>query len=86
MKQYFALFFSVLILSCQSGIEEARKPEDSNFQVKPIEPITKKIISQSVLYEANIRQYSNKGTFNAFVSFPIILSCILLMIYLLSKS
>ena len=68
MKQYFGLFFSLLILSCQSGIEEARKPEDSNFQVKPIEPITKNIISQSVLYEANIRQYSSEGTFNAFAN------------------
>ena len=68
MKQYFGLFFSLLILSCQSGIDEARKPEDSNFQVKPIEPITKNIISQSVLYEANIRQYSNEGTFNAFAN------------------
>ena len=73
MKQYFALFFSLLILSCHSGSEEARKPEDSNFQVKPIEPITKNIISQSVLYEANIRQYSNEGTFNAFANdLPII--------------
>ena len=73
MKQYFALFFSLLILSCQPGSEEARKPEDSNFQVKPIEPITKNIISQSVLYEANIRQYSNEGTFNAFANdLPII--------------
>ena len=68
MKQYFTLFFSLLILSCQPGSEEARKPEDSNFQVKPIEPITKNIISQSVLYEANIRQYSNEGTFNAFAN------------------
>ena len=68
MKQYFGLFFSLLILSCQSGTEEARKPEYSNFQVKPIEPITKNIISQSVLYEANIRQYSNEGTFNAFAN------------------
>ncbi|PWH10460.1 alpha-amlyase [Bacteroidetes bacterium SCGC AAA795-G10] len=73
MKQYFALFFSLLILSCHSGSEEARKPEVSNFQVKPIEPITKNIISQSVLYEANIRQYSNEGTFNAFANdLPII--------------
>jgi glycosidase len=68
MKQNFALFFILLILSCQSGSEDTRKPEDSNFQVKLIEPITKKIISQSVLYEANIRQYSNEGTFNAFVN------------------
>ncbi len=68
MKQNFALFFILLILSCQSGSEDTRKPEDSNFQVKPIEPITKNIISQSVLYEANIRQYSNEGTFNAFVN------------------
>ena len=73
MKQYFALFFSLLILSCQSGSEEARKPEYSNFQVKPIEPITKNIISQSVLYEANIRQYTNEGTFSAFANdLPII--------------
>ena len=73
MKQYFTLFFSLLILSCQSGSEEARKPEDSNFQAKPIEPITKNIINQSVLYEANIRQYSNEGTFNAFANdLPII--------------
>ena len=68
MKQNFALFFILLILSCQSGSEDTRKPEDSNFQVKLIEPITKNIISQSVLYEANIRQYSNEGTFNAFAN------------------
>ena len=66
MKPYFTILFGFLILCCQFPREEARKPNKKNVEVKSLKPISEDIISHSVLYEANIRQYSNEGTFNAF--------------------
>ena len=45
--------------ACEISTQQARKP--IVFQ-----PISQTDIAQAVLYEANIRQYSSEGTFNAF--------------------
>ena len=59
MKKLIPVLGALLLLNCQPAATEARKPI-------VFEPITEKDIAQAVLYEANIRQYSNEGTFNAF--------------------
>ncbi len=66
MKLYVYLLFGLLIISCQSSTEEARKPEPKPEVSKPFKPISDEVIAHAVLYEANIRQYSSEGTFNAF--------------------
>ena len=66
MKKIALLSLGILLLGCQSKKEEARQP----IPKAPIEnvttPFTEKTIAHSVLYEANIRQYSDEGSFNAF--------------------
>ena len=67
MKLVRILILSLLIWSCQDQPEEARKPEvKPTPEVTPFKPISDELVSKAVLYEANIRQYSNEGSFNAF--------------------
>lgn len=66
MKPFLSFLIGVFIFSCQSPKEEARKPEEKKAQVKTLAPISEEVVAHSVLYEANIRQYSEEGTFNAF--------------------
>ena len=66
MKPFLSFLIGVFIFSCQSPKEEARKPEEKKVQVKTLAPISEEVVAHSVLYEANIRQYSEEGTFNAF--------------------
>ena len=58
MKKIVLFFFSLALFSCQQSV--------STTVVKPITPITNQDIAQAVLYEVNIRQFTNEGTFNAF--------------------
>jgi glycosidase len=66
MRLKSILLLSLLILSCQNQSEIARKPQVKTIEDTPFLPINKEIISKAVLYEANIRQYSVEGSFNAF--------------------
>ena len=66
MKPFLSFLIGVFIFSCQSPKEEARKPEEKKVQVKTLAPISEEVVAHSVLYEANIRQYSEEGTFNVF--------------------
>jgi len=67
MKLIRILILSHIIWSCQEQPEEVRKPEvNPTPKVTPYQPISDKLVSKAVLYEANIRQYSNEGSFNAF--------------------
>ena len=59
MKKIILILGVLSLVGCQPTQQEARKPI-------VFDPITEQDISQAVLYEANIRQYSNEGTFNAF--------------------
>ena len=66
MKQINILLFFLILCSCKDNLEKARKPESKEIEKISFRPITDEIISSAVLYEANIRQYSNEGSFNAF--------------------
>ena len=66
MRLKSILLLSLLILSCQNQSEIARKPQVKTIEETPFLPINEEIISKAVLYEANIRQYSVEGSFNAF--------------------
>ena len=50
--------FCLSLFSCQQSV--------STIEVQPITPITNQDIAQGVLYEVNIRQFTNEGTFEAF--------------------
>ena len=66
MNIFRLLFISILLISCKLSDEEARKPIAKKESQDILAPIKENIIAHSVLYEANIRQYSIEGTFNAF--------------------
>ena len=66
MKPINMLLFCLILCSCIDNSEKVRKPEPKKIEKISFKPITDEIISSAVLYEANIRQYSNEGTFNAF--------------------
>ena len=66
MRNITILLITILIASCQSIKEEARSPLSRPEVNDTLTPISKQNIAHSVLYEANIRQYSSEGTFNAF--------------------
>jgi len=59
MKPLIPLLFAVIILACDSPKPEAARPIT-------YEPLSENIWTTGVLYEANIRQYSHEGSFNAF--------------------
>jgi len=50
--------FCLSLFSCQQSV--------STTEIQSIAPITNQDIAQGVLYEVNIRQFTNEGTFNAF--------------------
>ena len=64
-----ALFSSLLLqTACQNEVKpEAQAP----VRKIPVElsPITEDVVSSALLYQANIRQYTNEGTFNAFAKY-----------------
>ncbi len=61
MKNIIILFFAFVLFSCKNPTKTVTSPV-----VKELPPITKADMAQGILYEANIRQYSPEGTFNAF--------------------
>jgi len=63
MRNLLIILVISIFSSCQNK-NKPRKPILEN-EVK-IQPINQGVIDRAVLYEANIRQYSNEGTFNAF--------------------
>jgi len=66
MRNITILLITILIVACQSTKEEARSSQPRPEVNDILAPISKQNIAHSVLYEANIRQYSSEGTFNAF--------------------
>ena len=71
MKQYIYLGINILLalfISCKNGansetnvaVEERTTKIDSTIQYSP------EMLENGIMYEANIRQYSPEGTFNAF--------------------
>ncbi|SFC30745.1 Alpha amylase, catalytic domain [Zunongwangia mangrovi] len=66
MKRFIiaALAVSMLAACKNEASEDSIKKEDEKAQI--LAPINDSILGQSVIYEANIRQYSPEGTFNEF--------------------
>jgi len=65
MKKILLLFtiVSILFYSCK----EAKKAEDNTIEkITSIPPVSPEMMENAVIYEANIRQYSPEGTFEAF--------------------
>jgi len=58
MKKLCLFLFCLSLFSCQQSV--------STIELQPITPITNQDIAQGVLYEVNIRQFTNEGTFEAF--------------------
>lgn len=65
MKKIAITFFSVLFLltSCKN---EQRETTTADTRQEIIDPFENDVIETAILYEANIRQYSPEGTFEAF--------------------
>ncbi|MBW2962492.1 alpha-amylase family glycosyl hydrolase [Mesonia aestuariivivens] len=71
MKKYFILVCTLaLLISCKDNKKEASPEENSAVKTTEakdsISPFQDKILDNAVIYEANIRQYSPKGSFKAF--------------------
>ena len=62
-KIALALTSLVLLISCRSEVQtqQAQEAVQNEF-----EPISEEVMETAVIYEANIRQYSEEGTFDAF--------------------
>ena len=64
LRTYVSAMFGMVLLltACQNQTQNDKdKTSESSF-----EPISNDILESSVIYEANIRQYSPEGTFSAF--------------------
>lgn len=61
--KFLSLLFclSLLFVSCKQ-----RSDQQDQEDVKGLEPISNEVLESSVIYEANIRQYSPEGTFSEF--------------------
>ncbi len=66
MKKIVALLLIAAMISCKQETKETAKAETTTTEEKTIQPITNEVLETAVIYEANIRQYSKEGTFNAF--------------------
>ncbi|WP_194850002.1 alpha-amylase family glycosyl hydrolase [Nonlabens antarcticus] len=64
MKKYIGSIFLISLLwACK---EETKIAENSSQEITEYKPITDENLENAVIYEANIRQYSEAGTFNEF--------------------
>ncbi len=59
----------ITLFSLASCKEEPRvKPAEPAAEQEQFEPVSDKVLESAVIYEANIRQYSPEGTFDAFTA------------------
>ncbi|RRO26163.1 alpha-amylase family glycosyl hydrolase [Flavobacteriaceae bacterium 14752] len=61
----YPLLICFVLLSCKKETEQKPK-EKPQTETSSFEPISNDILESSVIYEANIRQYSKEGTLDAF--------------------
>ncbi|MEZ4795568.1 MAG: alpha-amylase family glycosyl hydrolase [Flavobacteriaceae bacterium] len=67
MKKTAILLIAILsLVSCKKEKETPIIEETTTEEVVQIQPINDDILETAVIYEANIRQYSEEGSFNAF--------------------
>jgi len=60
------LTFTLVSLMFYSCKKEQKVEEKADVLIPSIEPVNPSMMENAVIYEANIRQYSPEGTFNAF--------------------
>ncbi len=63
----YPLICCFVILSCKKQTEQ-KTEETPQKETSSFEPISNEVLESSVIYEANIRQYSEEGSFEAFTS------------------
>ncbi|WP_081209853.1 alpha-amylase family glycosyl hydrolase [Salegentibacter sediminis] len=64
MKQFSIIMaLLVLMVSCKN---EPKQEEQKEEKQESLEPVSNEALESAVIYEANIRQYSPEGTFEAF--------------------
>ncbi|CAL2077642.1 alpha-amylase family glycosyl hydrolase [Tenacibaculum sp. 190524A05c] len=70
MKKLLAMAVVAAMISCKQETKETDKTtaqvENKTKDNKVIQPISNEVLETAVIYEANIRQYSKEGTFDAF--------------------
>lgn len=67
MKKFsFMLALITLLMACQSNTSQEADTKKKANTNSDFEPISNEILANAVIYEANIRQYSPEGTFDAF--------------------
>ena len=64
-KIAFLLLSTIVLISCKEEVKK-EEPVEETLQEITIAPIDHDVLESAVIYEANIRQYSPEGTFNAF--------------------
>jgi len=63
MKKLSLILFAILLMACGN-----EKKSDTDTKAQTFTPITETDYENAVIYEANIRQYSPEGTFEAFTN------------------
>ncbi|WMI64748.1 alpha-amylase family glycosyl hydrolase [Aestuariibaculum sp. YM273] len=67
MKKLMLLIPALIIfISCKKEKKQVVQESEISQEIKVIEPINNAVLESAVIYEANIRQYSNEGSFKAF--------------------
>ncbi len=61
----YPILICFVLLSCKKETEQKPK-EDTKLAKESFKPISNEVLESSVIYEANIRQYSKEGTLDAF--------------------
>lgn len=64
-KVTFILALMILFISCKNETNQPEKTENETAK-DSLAPVSDDIMESAIIYEANIRQYSPEGTFNAF--------------------
>jgi len=62
MKKFILLSLLIALSACNTTSQKTEKTEAKSVY----KPISDAVLETATIYEVNIRQYSNKGTFNAF--------------------
>ncbi len=67
MKKFllFLMMFSVLV-SCKNEAGETKQSSSEEVKRDSLAPVNNDMMESAIIYEANIRQYSPEGTFDAF--------------------
>ncbi|WP_442266535.1 alpha-amylase family glycosyl hydrolase [Tenacibaculum sp. ZS6-P6] len=69
MKKILSILsIGLLLLSCKQEVKKEEKLANNEEKIitEKLKPISKEVLETAVIYEANIRQYSPEGSFDAF--------------------